>query len=197
MSGESLKDPANYHWDVHHMSQGIVQWDPGRAEAIKKHFGKFPKDMSVGDQTKAAIWEMKTKYPQAWSALQGEGSSASKVGALVKHYEYPRDTGGAISQRLRFLGGKFKSGGETASPEHPSGAERYHVSEMQQGASAISAKPYIDDEHIDDFIRKTEIARNKMRQLETQGTGGGSQHHHRIRTSLNNRWGSANEVQGG
>ena len=39
MSGESLRNPSDHHWDVSHMSQGIVQWDPRRAEIIKNQFG--------------------------------------------------------------------------------------------------------------------------------------------------------------
>ena len=34
MTGESLARPDDYHYDVSHYSQGIVQWDPTRAAAI-------------------------------------------------------------------------------------------------------------------------------------------------------------------
>lgn len=104
MSGESLSNPANSHWDVSHISQGIVQWDPARAEAIRRKFGALPKDMSVADQTKAAIWEMKTKYPSAWGTLNNENlSNAQRLYGVVHGYERPADPMAATEQRMRFL----------------------------------------------------------------------------------------------
>lgn len=105
LSGESLRNPADYHWDVSHMAQGVGQWDPARAAAIKAHFGKFPKDMTVGEQTAASIWEMKTKYPATYRALMGGGSPESMIDALVRDYERPRDKAGAINQRQRYYRG--------------------------------------------------------------------------------------------
>jgi hypothetical protein len=107
MSGEALSDPGNVHWDVSHTARGIVQWDPERSEAIKRQFGKYPNEMSVADQTKAAIWEMQTnpKYKDIWAALQGSGSTEEKIGTLVRNYERPRDTGSAISARIGFAKG--------------------------------------------------------------------------------------------
>ncbi len=58
MMGKFLGNPRDSHWDVKHNSQGIVQWDPERSAAIRNHFGKYPKDMTVAEQTRAAIWEM-------------------------------------------------------------------------------------------------------------------------------------------
>ena len=66
MCGESLRNPSDVHMDVDannnpvHLARGIVQWDPGRSAAIKAHFGSLPNEMSVDDQTRAAIWEIKT-----------------------------------------------------------------------------------------------------------------------------------------
>lgn len=105
MSGESLANPSDHHWDVKHMSQGIVQWDPARAAAIQKKFGKLPKDMSVEDQTRAAIWEVKTKYPKTWKSLSGGGNAESMVDTLVRDFERPGNPGKAVSQRLGFLKG--------------------------------------------------------------------------------------------
>jgi hypothetical protein len=101
MTGESLAKPNDNHWDVHHMSQGIVQWDPQRSAAIKKQFGKEPKDMTVAEQTKAAIWEMKSNpgYRQTWQALQGNDANAM-MSALVKNYERPANASRAIAQRM-------------------------------------------------------------------------------------------------
>lgn len=101
MSGESLRDPSNYHWDSKHYSQGIVQWDPERAARIKKQFGKEPRYMSVEEQTKAAIWEMKTFYESSWDSLTNDKMSAeNRLYSVVKNYERPADARGATAQRL-------------------------------------------------------------------------------------------------
>ncbi len=100
MTGESLAKPNDHHWDVSHMSQGIVQWDPSRAAAIKKEFGKLPKDMTVAEQTKAAIWEMQNKYPKTWEALQGSDPKAM-MSALVRDYERPANPSGEIAKRMQ------------------------------------------------------------------------------------------------
>lgn len=106
MSGESLRDPTSHHWDRSHMSQGIVQWDPNRAERIKDHFGAYPKDMSVAQQTKAAIWEMKTYYGASYSALTNEGLSPSqRMHTVVSDYERPQDVGGSVSARMQYYNG--------------------------------------------------------------------------------------------
>jgi hypothetical protein len=100
MTGESLSKPNDNHWDVSHMSQGIVQWDPSRAAAIKAQFGKEPKDMTVAEQTKAAIWEMKNKYPKTYQALQGNDPQAM-MSSLVRDYERPANAAGEIAKRLQ------------------------------------------------------------------------------------------------
>jgi hypothetical protein len=107
MSGESLAKPNDSHYDVHHMSQGIVQWDPQRVAAIKAHFGAEPKDMSVGDQTKAALWEMQNnkRFASSWNALNNEGLSDQKrMGMIVHNYEAPRDEAAATATRMGYLG---------------------------------------------------------------------------------------------
>jgi hypothetical protein len=105
------------------MAHGIVQWDDKRSAAIKAQFGKMPQDMTVAEQTKAAIWEMKTNpaYKDTWAALQGGGSAESKIGTLVSNYERPADKAAAIAGRIRYLhgmsvgdgggGGAFVGGG--------------------------------------------------------------------------------------
>lgn len=106
MSGESLKNPGDHHWDVKHMSQGIVQWDPTRAERIKNHFGAYPKDMSVAQQTKAAIWEMKTYYGTSYNALTNDNLSPSqRMHTVVADYERPQDVGGSVANRMGFYNG--------------------------------------------------------------------------------------------
>src|SRR5580698_6861734 len=106
MSGEALSDPGNVHWDGSHNAHGIVQWDDQRAGAIAKQFGTSPEKMSVADQTKAAIWEMKTNpaYKASWDALNSDGEVAPKIRTLVANYERPGDTEKAVGQRLAFAG---------------------------------------------------------------------------------------------
>lgn len=106
MSGESLKNPSDHHWDVKHMSQGIVQWDPARAERIKNQFGAYPKDMSVAQQTKAAIWEMKTYYSKSYAALTNESlDPQQRLHTVVADYERPADVSGSVSTRMSYLRG--------------------------------------------------------------------------------------------
>lgn len=106
MSGESLANPQDHHWDRKHMSQGIVQWDPQRAEAIRSQFGKLPKDMTVSEQTRAAIWEIKSnpRFARTARALQGNDPGAM-LDSLVRNYEAPADPDRAIAERQRHFNG--------------------------------------------------------------------------------------------
>jgi hypothetical protein len=106
MSGESLANPRDHHWDRKHMSQGIVQWDPPRAEAIRRKFGAYPKDLSVTDQTRAAIDEIRSnpRFRRTARALEGDDPNAM-LGALVENFEAPQDTRRALMERQRFYRG--------------------------------------------------------------------------------------------
>ncbi|MBG0797163.1 hypothetical protein IYX23_05610 [Methylocystis sp. L43] len=117
MTGEALHKPGDHHWDVRHMSQGIVQWDPQRAEAIRKQFGKYPKDMSVAEQTRAAIWEIRNhkRFAATKEALEGDDPE-QMVRALVKNYENPRDHGSAIAQRRAYYRALANIGARRANP---------------------------------------------------------------------------------
>jgi hypothetical protein len=118
MRGESLAKPDDYHWDRTHMSQGIVQWDPDRSAAIAKQFGKEPRFLSVADQTRAAIWEMKNnpRFRKAWQSLQGNDARAM-VGALVSNYEVPADIQGETAKRLAFYRALPANLGQTKAAE--------------------------------------------------------------------------------
>jgi hypothetical protein len=118
MSGEALSDPSNVHQDGPHMAHGIVQWDDQRAARIEKQFGVAPQNMSVADQTKAAIWEMKTDpaYKASWNALNSNASSQDMVKTLVTNYERPGDPAKAINQRLQHLGALSTNLGSKAAP---------------------------------------------------------------------------------
>ena len=111
MSGESLSNPHLVKKDYNsrgqfvHMAHGIVQWDDVRSSAIEKEFHKTPEQMSVAEQTKAAIWEMKTKYHTAWKALKEGNDPQAMIHSLVHDYEMPADKAKAIGQRMGFYRG--------------------------------------------------------------------------------------------
>ena len=110
-TGESIGNPADHHWDVSHMSQGIAQWDPPRSAAIKKQFGKEPKDMTVPEQMRAAMWEMQTRFPKTWAALQGNDAN-QMVNTLVRDYERPAKPDQEVERRL----GHYNSLAGTSAP---------------------------------------------------------------------------------
>lgn len=96
MTGEGLHNPSAFNKDYNsrgefvHMARGIVQWNPQRSEAIRKQFGKYPNEMSVAEQTKAAIWEMKTNssYAPTWQTLNDPNASSEEmITKLVRNYE--------------------------------------------------------------------------------------------------------------
>ena len=104
MSGEALATPSNYHWDVHHMSGGIMQWDPTRAEKIKKQFGKYPWESDVATQTKMAVWEAKSGADvgahKAWNTLMNpKSSSADMIHSLVHDSERSANPTGDTTTR--------------------------------------------------------------------------------------------------
>lgn len=119
--GESLAKPDSVNKDYRadgtfaHYARGIVQWDPSRSEAIRKQFGKYPNEMSVAEQTKAAIWEMKTTkyikngevkytYGKAWDALNNDKlTDNERMFALVSNYERPARPELDTAKRLGFL----------------------------------------------------------------------------------------------
>ena len=105
-TGESLKNPADFHFDVSHDARGIAQWDPTRSDAIKEHFGRYPNEMSVEDQTRAAIWEIQSNkaYKDTKDALFVSGKSAEDmIAVLVRNYEKPANKAKAITDRIAFL----------------------------------------------------------------------------------------------
>ena len=108
MSGESLGNPADVHFDKKHTARGIVQWDPPRSDAIKAHFGRYPNEMSVEDQTRAALWEIQSKkvYDETRNALFEPGKSVEEmIEVLVRNYERPAKEAKAIADRIAFLPG--------------------------------------------------------------------------------------------
>jgi hypothetical protein len=116
MSGESLANPGLRRWDLKHYSQGIVQWEDRRAEKIKKQFGKLPIEMTVEEQTKAALWEMKTDYPQVYEALKNPNlNDRQKMEILVRDYERPKYPERDIERRLGILAGMKVGGGNETS----------------------------------------------------------------------------------
>jgi hypothetical protein len=105
MTGESLAKPDDYHYDVSHYSQGIVQWDPTRSEAIQKEFGQYPRFMSVAEQTRAAIWEIRTtpRFAPSKTAIEVETTAAAIIDVLVRNYEVPANPDEDIKKRVGYL----------------------------------------------------------------------------------------------
>lgn len=106
LSGEALHKPADKHFDETHDARGIAQWDPPRSEAIKAHFGRYPNEMSVEDQTRAAIWEIQSNpaYRATRNALFTSGMTVEQmIEVLVTNYERPRDQTEAIATRIAYL----------------------------------------------------------------------------------------------
>ena len=105
-SGESLGNPANKHWDVHHYSQGIAQWDDFRSNRIFKQFGKYPKDMSIKEQVAAFKWETDNYFPSVAKALKNpQNSPENMVRTLVYDFEKPAAPGKDTSIRQGLLHG--------------------------------------------------------------------------------------------
>lgn len=107
LTGEALHKPNIVNQDYNsrgepvHIARGIAQWDPARSEAIRKQFGKLPNEMTVAEQTRAALWEMQNNpaYRKTWQALQGNDERAM-MDALVRNYERPANADRAIAQRM-------------------------------------------------------------------------------------------------
>ena len=144
MSGELLANPRDHHWDVRHMSQGIVQWDPERAEAIRRHFGKLPKDMSVADQTRAAIWEIKTndRFLRTRRALNSNSSPEEMIHALVRNYEAPANPKREIASRTAILRRMGNLDATNARGDHSSGTGHNRIMHRgERGALNSSSLP--------------------------------------------------------
>ena len=116
MSGEGLANPSAFNKDVNsrgefvHMARGIVQWDPPRSEAIKRHFGKYPNEMTVAEQTRAAIWEMKSssdpRLQATWATLNDPKATPDQmIEVLVRKYERSAFQDRDIGNRMRFYRG--------------------------------------------------------------------------------------------
>lgn len=125
MSGEGLKNPSAFNKDYNsrgefvHMARGIVQWDPERSEAIKATFGKYPNEMTVAEQTKAAIWEMKNnkRYAETWQTLNNpQASSGQMIDKLVRNYERPANPDKDVQTRMGYYQG-FTPSAQTSQNE--------------------------------------------------------------------------------
>jgi hypothetical protein len=100
-SGESLARPSLRTWDIKQYSQGIAQWSQFRADRIKAHFGKFPKDMSVAEQIAVFLWECKRFYPKTWKALTTLNITAlEQMTMIVRDFERPRYPSRDIRRRM-------------------------------------------------------------------------------------------------
>lgn len=173
MSRESLANPSAFNKDYNsrhefvHMARGIVQWDPTRSERIKDHFGKYPNDMSVAEQTKAAIWEMKTyknEFPGVWETMNNPNKSAAdKVSALVRNYEKPADPGGETSKRIGLLGTVNTSG------EPDQIAQDYSQKSLELAREKLIRRK--EEERIGSLAQYTTAQPNAVEQAAISSTG--------------------------
>jgi murein DD-endopeptidase MepM/ murein hydrolase activator NlpD len=120
-SGESLRNPADHHWDRSHMASGIFQWDPQRSAAIQKQFGKMPHTMSIAEQAAAFKWETENNpaYAKTKEALAGD-HAGTMLNTLVKNFERPQDVEKAVAERSAFYRG-FDPNAAPATSSGPGG----------------------------------------------------------------------------
>lgn len=85
---------ANLDWESgfkphvcgdHGKSCGLAQWQQPRREQIAKQFGEFPQD--IWGQFEAAIWEMKTHYPEAYRIYSDPDATEEELQSAAKIYE--------------------------------------------------------------------------------------------------------------
>lgn len=106
LSGESLENPADVHSDPSQRNRqqkahGIASWDDFRSRRIENRFGSTPDKLSVTEQTKALVWEMKNHYKKAWSDLNNEELPESdRMYSVIKNFESPMDPVGQTNKRF-------------------------------------------------------------------------------------------------
>ena len=109
LSGEGLHVPQDVHPDPsgsnpNQKAHGIAQWDQNRAARIKDRYGQYPQEMTVAQQTKAAIWEMKTHYGKSWRDLNDENlTTEQRMNTVVGDFERPKDVAGGVRNRMGHL----------------------------------------------------------------------------------------------
>lgn len=105
---ESLSKPDDVSRDPsaanpNNKAHGIVQWDDDRAQRIKQHFGLFPEDMPVTQQTKAALWEIESFFDKVWDVMKTSNEPKDIVEILVYDYELPKDKAGEMVRRQALI----------------------------------------------------------------------------------------------
>lgn len=92
---------------------GAFQWHPDRQKKIYDHFKKPLQQMSLEEETDAAIWELKSGAdPQSKNLLSEVGQSndpRAVVSAFVNEYERPADRTGNVITRTNVAAGLLKS----------------------------------------------------------------------------------------
>lgn len=116
VSRESLRNPADVHWDGSHYAHGIASWDDARSARIKQRFGKMPQDMTIPEQADALKWELQNYYPKVWDQVN-QGDDASAMLALTKDFESPADPYGQTQVALGYLKGLRSSLNSTATSD--------------------------------------------------------------------------------
>ena len=103
LTGESLMNPADFHWDNKHFAQGIASWSDERSEKIKTQFGKYPVYMTVEEQCKAILWEINTN--KAFKLVKDSlttGEPFDVLHNMIAHFEIPGNVNGQIVVRSAF-----------------------------------------------------------------------------------------------
>ena len=138
LMGESLNNPSSFNKDFRadgsfaHMARGIVQWDPTRSEAIRKNFGKYPNEMTVAEQVKAMVWEMKKDNPGTWAKLKDDTlSDYERMQAIVREYERPADWRGETAKRTGWINGVSVDPGYNIPPGQEPTAEQIATYKQQ------------------------------------------------------------------
>ncbi len=72
---------------------GLFQWSARRRAAILAGTGIDVATASSEQQTKAALWELRTKYPKLWAQMNSEGASAAGRDATLG-FERPGEVNG-------------------------------------------------------------------------------------------------------
>ena len=84
---------------------GLAQWRGEREDAIVKHFGKPIGEMSLEEQTKAAVWEMRDKKGGEQKAYKKiKDTKTAEESAAVTDKSFERSDGKARQERMRVAG---------------------------------------------------------------------------------------------
>jgi hypothetical protein len=196
----------------HGASKGSFQWDATRRAAILRATGINVANAPHSKQLEAMWWETHHGDAGAQAAMRiaEQSHDVGEVNrAWVKHFErskyQQKDVnirGGYANRALADLKGKHPgaaAAGAADTPTPPVRPSTVHHGGGATGPQSMNMKPMVDDEHLDDMLKKLERAHHLAKTMPTIKLANDLDPYnsHRIRTALNNRWASSNDVQGG